>query len=139
MNLIKEAAGGAERGGPASARASRTASRAPRAGPSPSARRPGRSGEAGGLRVGDEGGRPVAAGEATLTSYGSQVPAAPKTGATTGTVSVIAWPPGRRPRHHRHRTAPGRGVRARQRGVRPRRQDRHRTPARPPPPTPHGP
>ena len=42
------------------------------------------------LYVGNEGGRPAAAGDTTLNSYGTQVPADPKTGAaTTGTVSVI--------------------------------------------------
>lgn len=42
------------------------------------------------LYVSNEGGRPAKAGESTLNSYGTQVPADPKTGATTtGTVSVI--------------------------------------------------
>lgn len=42
------------------------------------------------LYVGNEGGRPAKAGDSTLNSYGTQVPADPKTGATTtGTVSVI--------------------------------------------------
>ncbi|MFF4712856.1 alkaline phosphatase family protein [Streptomyces eurythermus] len=42
------------------------------------------------LYVGNEGGRPAKAGDTTLNSYGTQVPADPKTGATTtGTVSVI--------------------------------------------------
>ncbi|MFF9021323.1 alkaline phosphatase family protein [Streptomyces eurythermus] len=42
------------------------------------------------LYVGNEGGRPAKAGDSTLNSYGTQVPADPRTGATTtGTVSVI--------------------------------------------------
>lgn len=42
------------------------------------------------LYVSDEGGRPAKAGETTMNSYGTQVPANPETGAsTTGTVSVI--------------------------------------------------
>ncbi|MFE2386175.1 phosphoesterase [Streptomyces misionensis] len=42
------------------------------------------------LYVGNEGGRPAKAGDTTINSYGTQVPADPKTGATTtGTVSVI--------------------------------------------------
>ncbi|MEU6591660.1 alkaline phosphatase family protein [Streptomyces sp. NPDC046881] len=42
------------------------------------------------LYVGNEGGRPAKAGDSTLNSYGTQVPADPETGATTtGTVSVI--------------------------------------------------
>ncbi|MEU3528069.1 alkaline phosphatase family protein [Streptomyces sp. NPDC038707] len=42
------------------------------------------------LYVSNEGGRPAEAGDSTLNSYGTQVPADPKTGATTtGTVSVI--------------------------------------------------
>ncbi|MEV5176807.1 bifunctional YncE family protein/alkaline phosphatase family protein [Streptomyces flaveolus] len=42
------------------------------------------------LYVSNEGGRPAKAGDSTLNSYGTQVPADPKTGATTtGTVSVI--------------------------------------------------
>lgn len=42
------------------------------------------------LYVSNEGGRPARTGESTLNSYGTQVPADPKTGATTtGTVSVI--------------------------------------------------
>ncbi|MFD0690876.1 bifunctional YncE family protein/alkaline phosphatase family protein [Actinomadura fibrosa] len=42
------------------------------------------------LYVGNEGGRPAKDGEPTLNSYGTQVPADPRTGAaTTGTVSVI--------------------------------------------------
>ncbi|MEU1630746.1 alkaline phosphatase family protein [Streptomyces sp. NPDC020096] len=42
------------------------------------------------LYVSNEGGRPAKAGDSTLNSYGIQVPANPKTGATTtGTVSVI--------------------------------------------------
>ncbi|WP_030340052.1 bifunctional YncE family protein/alkaline phosphatase family protein [Streptomyces sp. NRRL S-1022] len=42
------------------------------------------------LYVGNEGGRPAKAGDSTLNSYGTQVPADPQTGATTtGTVSVI--------------------------------------------------
>jgi YVTN family beta-propeller protein len=42
------------------------------------------------LYVSDEGGRPAKAGDTTMNSYGTQVPADPKTGATTtGTVSVI--------------------------------------------------
>jgi YVTN family beta-propeller protein len=42
------------------------------------------------LYVSNEGGRPAKAGETTINSYGTQVPADPKTGATTtGTVSVI--------------------------------------------------
>ncbi|MEV5350920.1 alkaline phosphatase family protein [Streptomyces achromogenes] len=42
------------------------------------------------LYVGNEGGRPARAGDTTLNSYGTQVPADPRTGATTtGTVSVI--------------------------------------------------
>ncbi|MFF5535900.1 alkaline phosphatase family protein [Streptomyces cinerochromogenes] len=42
------------------------------------------------LYVGNEGGRPAKSGDATLNSYGTQVPADPETGATTtGTVSVI--------------------------------------------------
>ncbi|MEV0976192.1 bifunctional YncE family protein/alkaline phosphatase family protein [Streptomyces sp. NPDC049915] len=42
------------------------------------------------LYVGNEGGRPAKPGETTMNSYGTQVPADPKTGATTtGTVSVI--------------------------------------------------
>lgn len=42
------------------------------------------------LYVSNEGGRPARAGDTTLTSYGTQVPADPDTGATTtGTVSVI--------------------------------------------------
>ncbi|KUN17219.1 phosphoesterase [Streptomyces corchorusii] len=42
------------------------------------------------LYVSNEGGRPAKTGESTLNSYGTQVPADPKTGATTtGTVSVI--------------------------------------------------
>ncbi|MEU0256717.1 bifunctional YncE family protein/alkaline phosphatase family protein [Streptomyces sp. NPDC006184] len=42
------------------------------------------------LYVGNEGGRPAKAGDSTLNSYGTQVPADPTTGATTtGTVSVI--------------------------------------------------
>ncbi|MET8146400.1 bifunctional YncE family protein/alkaline phosphatase family protein [Sphaerisporangium sp. NPDC005288] len=42
------------------------------------------------LYVSNEGGRPANPGETTINSYGTQVPADPKTGAaTTGTVSVI--------------------------------------------------
>ncbi|MFD9393485.1 bifunctional YncE family protein/alkaline phosphatase family protein [Streptomyces sp. NPDC060000] len=42
------------------------------------------------LYVGNEGGRPARAGDTTMNSYGTQVPADPKTGATTtGTVGVI--------------------------------------------------
>ncbi|MET8767228.1 alkaline phosphatase family protein [Streptomyces sp. NPDC004658] len=42
------------------------------------------------LYVSNEGGRPTKAGDSTLNSYGTQVPADPDTGATTtGTVSVI--------------------------------------------------
>jgi YVTN family beta-propeller protein len=42
------------------------------------------------LYVSNEGGRPAQAGETTMNSYGTQVPADPNTGAaTTGTVSVI--------------------------------------------------
>ncbi|MFF9087400.1 alkaline phosphatase family protein [Streptomyces sp. NPDC014991] len=42
------------------------------------------------LYVSNEGGRPARAGDSTLNSYGTQVPADPETGATTtGTVSVI--------------------------------------------------
>ncbi|MEV7237898.1 bifunctional YncE family protein/alkaline phosphatase family protein [Streptomyces sp. NPDC051020] len=42
------------------------------------------------LYVSNEGGRPAKAGDTTMNSYGSQVPADPDTGAsTTGTVSVI--------------------------------------------------
>ncbi|MFF4143812.1 alkaline phosphatase family protein [Streptomyces sp. NPDC001698] len=42
------------------------------------------------LYVSNEGGRPAKSGDTTLNSYGTQVPADPKTGATTtGTVSVI--------------------------------------------------
>jgi YVTN family beta-propeller protein len=42
------------------------------------------------LYVGNEGGRPAKAGDTTINSYNTQVPADPKTGATTtGTVSVI--------------------------------------------------
>ncbi|GII55313.1 phosphoesterase [Planotetraspora thailandica] len=42
------------------------------------------------LYVSNEGGRPAKAGETTINSYGTQVPADPNTGATTtGTVSVI--------------------------------------------------
>ena len=42
------------------------------------------------LYVSNEGGRTAAAGDSTLNSYGTQVPASPVTGATTtGTVSVI--------------------------------------------------
>ncbi|MFF9391957.1 phosphoesterase [Streptomyces griseoluteus] len=42
------------------------------------------------LYVSNEGGRPAKAGDSTLNSYGTQVPADPRTGATTtGTVSVI--------------------------------------------------
>ncbi|HKS97903.1 MAG TPA: bifunctional YncE family protein/alkaline phosphatase family protein [Rugosimonospora sp.] len=42
------------------------------------------------LYVSNEGGRTAVAGDSTLNSYGTQVPANPKTGAaTTGTVSVI--------------------------------------------------
>lgn len=42
------------------------------------------------LYVSNEGGRPAKAGDSTLNSYGTPVPADPKTGATTtGTVSVI--------------------------------------------------
>ncbi|MFI8536252.1 alkaline phosphatase family protein [Streptomyces aquilus] len=42
------------------------------------------------LYVSNEGGRPAEAGETTMNSYGTQVPADPDTGAaTTGTVSVI--------------------------------------------------
>ncbi|WBO68453.1 alkaline phosphatase family protein [Streptomyces camelliae] len=42
------------------------------------------------LYVSNEGGRPAKAGDTTINSYGTQVPANPKTGATTtGTVSVI--------------------------------------------------
>ncbi|MFJ9915049.1 alkaline phosphatase family protein [Actinacidiphila glaucinigra] len=42
------------------------------------------------LYVSNEGGRPAKPGETTINSYGTQVPADPKTGATTtGTVSVI--------------------------------------------------
>lgn len=42
------------------------------------------------LYVSNEGGRPAKAGETTMNSYGTQVPADPGTGAaTTGTVSVI--------------------------------------------------
>ncbi|NUR28838.1 MAG: phosphoesterase [Catenulispora sp.] len=42
------------------------------------------------LYVTNEGGRTAVAGDATLNSYGTQVPASPATGATTtGTVSVI--------------------------------------------------
>ncbi|MFI2200272.1 alkaline phosphatase family protein [Streptomyces sp. NPDC020192] len=47
--------------------------------------------QAGGkLYVSNEGGRPAKPGDTTINSYGTQVPANPKTGAaTTGTVSVI--------------------------------------------------
>ncbi|RVU23768.1 phosphoesterase [Streptomyces antnestii] len=42
------------------------------------------------LYVSNEGGRPARAGDTTMNSYGTQVPASPDTGAsTTGTVSVI--------------------------------------------------
>ena len=42
------------------------------------------------LYVSNEGGRPATAGDTTLNSYGTQVPADPVTGATTtGTVSVV--------------------------------------------------
>ncbi|MGW2936100.1 alkaline phosphatase family protein [Streptomyces sp. NPDC001156] len=42
------------------------------------------------LYVSNEGGRPAQPGDTTINSYGTQVPADPKTGATTtGTVSVI--------------------------------------------------
>ncbi|MGW5605959.1 alkaline phosphatase family protein [Streptomyces sp. NPDC003753] len=42
------------------------------------------------LYVSNEGGRPAKAGDTTMNSYGTQVPANPNTGAaTTGTVSVI--------------------------------------------------
>ncbi|MFD4415996.1 bifunctional YncE family protein/alkaline phosphatase family protein [Streptomyces sp. NPDC058476] len=42
------------------------------------------------LYVSNEGGRPAKAGDTTINSYGTQVPANPETGATTtGTVSVI--------------------------------------------------
>ncbi|MEU9102431.1 bifunctional YncE family protein/alkaline phosphatase family protein [Streptomyces sp. NPDC048361] len=42
------------------------------------------------LYVSNEGGRPARAGDTTINSYGTQVPADPATGATTtGTVSVI--------------------------------------------------
>ncbi|WP_333761541.1 alkaline phosphatase family protein [Streptomyces sp. IBSBF 2390] len=42
------------------------------------------------LYVGNEGGRPARPGDTTINSYGTQVPADPKTAATTtGTVSVI--------------------------------------------------
>ena len=42
------------------------------------------------LYVSNEGGRPAQAGDTTINSYGTQVPASPFTGATTtGTVSVI--------------------------------------------------
>ncbi|MGI5141423.1 alkaline phosphatase family protein [Streptomyces sp. CA-106110] len=42
------------------------------------------------LYVSNEGGRPAKAGDTTINSYGTQVPANPDTGATTtGTVSVI--------------------------------------------------
>ncbi|WP_405812770.1 phosphoesterase [Streptomyces sp. NBC_01390] len=42
------------------------------------------------LYVSNEGGRPAKSGDTTINSYGTQVPANPKTGAsTTGTVSVI--------------------------------------------------
>ncbi|MBO0867834.1 MAG: phosphoesterase [Micromonosporaceae bacterium] len=42
------------------------------------------------LYISDEGGRPARPGETTMNSYGTQVPADPKTGAaTTGAVSVI--------------------------------------------------
>ena len=42
------------------------------------------------LYVSNEGGRPAKAGDTTINSYGTQVPANPATGAsTTGTVSVI--------------------------------------------------
>jgi YVTN family beta-propeller protein len=42
------------------------------------------------LYVSNEGGRPAKAGDTTINSYNTQVPADPKTGATTtGTVSVI--------------------------------------------------
>jgi YVTN family beta-propeller protein len=42
------------------------------------------------LYVSNEGGRPARAGDTTINSYGTQVPASPFTGATTtGTVSVI--------------------------------------------------
>ncbi|POX52527.1 phosphoesterase [Streptomyces sp. Ru71] len=42
------------------------------------------------LYVSNEGGRPAKPGETTMNSYGTQVPADPRTGATTtGTVSVI--------------------------------------------------
>ncbi|MFE2218942.1 phosphoesterase [Streptomyces canus] len=42
------------------------------------------------LYVSNEGGRPARAGDTTMNSYGTQVPADPDTGAsTTGTVSVI--------------------------------------------------
>ncbi|MGW1255152.1 alkaline phosphatase family protein [Streptomyces sp. NPDC002513] len=42
------------------------------------------------LYVSNEGGRPAQAGDTTMNSYGTQVPANPDTGATTtGTVSVI--------------------------------------------------
>src|SRR5207253_633600 len=41
------------------------------------------------LYVGNEGGRPATAADTTMNSYGTQVPANPKTGAvTTGTLSV---------------------------------------------------
>ncbi|MFE9369791.1 alkaline phosphatase family protein [Streptomyces sp. NPDC006711] len=43
------------------------------------------------LYVSNEGGRPARAGDTTINSYGTQVPADPATGATTtGTVSVIS-------------------------------------------------
>ncbi|MER5684238.1 alkaline phosphatase family protein [Streptomyces sp. NPDC002205] len=43
------------------------------------------------LYVSNEGGRPAKAGDTTINSYGTQVPANPDTGATTtGTVSVIS-------------------------------------------------
>jgi YVTN family beta-propeller protein len=42
------------------------------------------------LYVSNEGGRPARAGDTTMNSYGTEVPANPRTGAsTTGTVSVI--------------------------------------------------
>ncbi len=50
------------------------------------------------LYVSNEGGRPATAGDTTINSYNTQVPASPVTGATTtGTVSVIDLSRTRRP------------------------------------------
>ena len=98
-----------------------------RTGWSPSTRRPAPSSRAGPwatpratwslvgtkLYVSNEGGRPAKPGDTTINSYGTQVPADPKTGATTtGTVSVIDLAdPAAAVGEHRRRPAPDRAVR----------------------------